>query len=171
MNRDALLSLYRFHADANQIVLDTAAQLTEDAFTRESSPSHGSIRNLLIHILGGDIYFPAMSAGNQLDPSDAQALDELDSVDAIRARWDAATESALEFLESLDDDAMGREVTITFDENTFTLAVWQVFLQQIAHAHMHRGELSILLSQAGHPLPTIDLLVHFIKASGQHWPY
>jgi uncharacterized damage-inducible protein DinB len=171
MDHDVLLTLYRFHVDANQTVLDTAALLTEDTFTRESSPSHGSIRNLLLHILGGDIYFPATCAGSQPDISELQALDELDSVDAIRARWNAATDSALAFLESLDDDAMQREVTITFGENTFTLAVWQVFMQQIAHAHMHRGELSILLSEAGYPLPTIDLMVHFIKASGQHWPY
>ena len=33
-----------------------------------------------------------------------------------------------------------------------------------------RGELSIVLSGLGHPLPTLDIILHFFAQSGQEWP-
>jgi uncharacterized damage-inducible protein DinB len=171
MDQQALLSLYQFHAQANQVVLDTAAELSAEEFTREFSPSHGTIRMLLIHILGGDVYFSAVCRGQPPDMAELGALESLETVDAIRARFEQAAAETEAYIGTLDDAALAREVGITFGEHSFRLTVWQTLMQMIFHAQHHRGELSILLSELGHPLPTIDLMVHFITSSGQEWPF
>lgn len=168
MRRDDVLSIVRFNVDANNVVLDTAALLDEEQFTREFSPSHGSIRQMLIHILGGDVFFPAVCRG---ETPDMAAIEALATLADIRARFEQSAAEQIAYVESLDDAALLETVTISFGEHDFVLPRWQVLMQQISHAHWHRGELSILLSELGFPLPTIDLMVHWIKASGQTWPF
>lgn len=168
MRRDDLLAIFAFDAAANRAVLDTAAQLTDEALAREFSPSHGSIRQLLVHIVGGDMYFAALCRDETPDMTGIEALTTLD---AIRAQFEQAARDLQATIEGLSDDALQQDMTVRFGEHTFSLPRWQVLLQVFTHAHMHRGELSILLSQLGHPLPTLDLMVHFVKASGQQWPF
>ncbi len=172
MNRDTLLSLYRFHVQANTMVLDTATQLSEEEFTREFSPSHGSIRMLLLHILGGDYYFPMVCRGETPDlDAFKTTTDAVRTVADLRPRFEDAADSALRYIEGLSDDELQVDVSVTFGEHTFTLPRWQMLTQLVFHAHMHRGELSILMTELGHPLPTIDIMVYFIIASGQEWPF
>lgn len=168
MNRDAILSLYQFSAQANRTVLEVAARLTEEQFTRDFSPSHGTVQRLLIHLLGGEVFFPAICAGRTVDMS---AIEELKTLDDIRTYWEQASADAEAYIAGLDDGDLACEIVLSFGEHDFRLAQWQVLLGAFAHSHQHRGELSILLSELGHPLPTIDLMVHFIRQSGQEWPF
>lgn len=168
MDRDTLLILYRFHIEANEIMLDTIAHLSHDQFTRRLSPSHDTVRNLLRHILGGDVFFMGVTQGQEPDMSE---FDELEAFGSIQARFGEVARDMLRYLETLTDDDLACPVVTNFGEASFTLPLWQTLFQQIMHAHMHRGELSIILSGLGHPLPTIDLFVYFVKASGQAWPF
>jgi uncharacterized damage-inducible protein DinB len=47
--------------------------------------------------------------------------------------------------------------------------MWQLLVQAFVHSTHHRAELAILLGQMGHPLPTLDILIHFAQQSGQPW--
>ena len=47
---------------------------------------------------------------------------------------------------------------------------FQSELEKEQHATQHRAELGIVLGQMGHPLPTMDIIVHFMHQSGQPWP-
>ena len=168
MNREGLLALHQFNAQANRVVLDVAAQLDEEQFTRDFSPSHGTIRRMLIHMLGSEAFFLGVVQGAVPDMA---AIEALDSLPAIRAHWEQVLTSAEQFIAGQDEAALQSTVQIRFGEHTLDMTVWQVLLQTFNHAAHHRGELSILLTELGYPLPTIDLLIHFVKASGQHWPF
>jgi uncharacterized damage-inducible protein DinB len=168
MNQDTMLSIYQFNAQANRVVLAEAAQVSAEDLVREFSPSHGTVLALLVHILGGETFFPAVCQGHTPDMT---AVEAVRTFDEVRALFEITSAASLAYVESSSDAELAREVTLTFGDYTFRLPVWQVLLQQVFHAHMHRGELSILLSELGHPLPTIDLLVHFIQQSGQEWPF
>jgi uncharacterized damage-inducible protein DinB len=54
---------------------------------------------------------------------------------------------------------------------TLRLPVWQLLIQGFLSSTHHRGELSIVLTQLGHPLPTLDIIIHFVEQSGQTWPW
>ncbi len=169
MQPHELRMIMQFNAAANRVVLETAAALTAEEFSREVSPSHGTVRQLLVHILGGEVYFLAQCQG-QAQP-DMSAIDALEALPAIRARFEQVAAETDAFIAGLSAADLDREVVLHFGEYEFRQSIWQLLLQVYSHAHMHRGELSIVLSQLGHPLPTIDMMVHFIKASGQEWPF
>lgn len=168
MKRDDMLSLCHFNGAANAALLDTVAQVSPGDFTRTVSPSHDSVHKLLLHMLGGEVFFPAVCEGREVDMA---AIEALDTLADIRARWQQANADAEIFIASLDDEDLQKQVTIQFGDYSFQLPMWQVLLQCFAHSIHHRGELSIVLSELGCPAPTSDLMVHFVKQSGQAWPF
>ena len=165
MNRDGLLELYTYNAYANRLVLDGLAQLSEDEFTRESGPSHGSIRGLLLHVLECEAWFLAICQGRTLEEPDLPALAD------IRRCWGDLEREQLEFIGSLTETDLARDLTIELGGHPYHFPMWQLLVQAFVHSTHHRGELAILLGQMGHPLPTLDIIIHFAKESGQEWPW
>ena len=165
MNRDGLLALYTYNAYANHLVLDGLAQLSEDEFARdESSPSHSSIRGLLLHLLECEAWFLAICRGRTLEEPDLPTL-----ADIRRYQSDLLREQQ-DFIGALTETDLARELTIELGSHPYHFPMWQLLVQAFVHSTHHRGELAILLGQMGHPLPTLDIIIHFAKESGQEWP-
>jgi len=165
MNRDGLLALYTYNAYANHLVLDGLAQLSEDEFTRESGPSHGSIRGLLLHVLECEAWFLAICQRRTLEEPDLHTL-----ADIGRCWGDLEREQQI-FIASLTENDLARDFPIQLRDHPFHFPMWQLLTQAFVHSTHHRGELAILLGQMGHPLPTLDIIIHFAKESGQEWPW
>ncbi|MBN1286346.1 MAG: DinB family protein [Anaerolineae bacterium] len=168
MDQSGLLALYTYNAYANKLVLDTAAQLTADELVGESSPSHGSVHRLLVHMLACEAYFLTCCQGRLLpfDPGQISTLDD------IRRHWQALEQEQQSFIASLGADDLARMVHVDFGGGrpTLDLPAWQLLMQAFLHSTHHRGELSIVLTGLGYPLPTLDIILHFIEQSGQEWP-
>jgi uncharacterized damage-inducible protein DinB len=167
MDRDILLALYTYNAYANRLVLETAAGLTDDEFARQSSPSHQSVRILLMHTIDSEAFFLKLCQGQPLpaQPANPPTLAEIQSY----ASQLAGEQESL--LKSSDEASLRREVTFQMGEQALHLPVWQLLAQAFVHSTHHRGELSIVLSHLGHPLPTLDIIIPFVTWSGQKWPW
>jgi len=63
MNKASLSVFYDFIARGNETAGDTVAHLSEDEFTRPASPSHDTVRQLLIHLPGGEVFYLAARGG------------------------------------------------------------------------------------------------------------
>ncbi len=72
---------------------------------------------------------------------------------------------------SLTEGDLARDMTIQLRDHSFLFPMWQLLAQAFVHSTHHRAELAILLGQMGHPLPTLDIIIHFAKESGQEWPW
>ncbi len=57
MDQSMLAALYAYNTYANELVLETAARLTEAEFTQRSSPSRESVKVLLRHLLMTETFF------------------------------------------------------------------------------------------------------------------
>lgn len=168
MKQETLSAIYGFNSHANHIVLDAVSILDEETFTQQASPSHGNVQTMLRHIFEGEKYFLLVCQGGTFQPE----LDESSSLEDIHRYWQAVDRAQRDFIASLSKDDLTREIDFQFSpEHPFHLPMWQLLLQSMMHSHHHRGELSIVLTELGHPLPTIDTMVYFIEQSGQEWPY
>lgn len=166
MDRDLLVALYHYNTYANRLVLETVAQLTDEQFTRPASPSHESVRTLLIHIAGAETFFLKQSQGQPLPPQPA----EVPTLAQIRVYMEQLGQEQEEFVRSLAENDLKRVVEYQIGGHSFRLAVWQMLTQAFVHSTHHRGELSIVLSGLGHPLPTLDIIIPFVTQGGQEWP-
>ncbi|HEX9074503.1 MAG TPA: DinB family protein [Anaerolineae bacterium] len=159
MNRDGLLILCDYDIYANNLVLETCAKLTEDEFTRESSPSHHSVRRLILHALETEQAF--LSLCQERPP---QGLPALASVSDIRDHWANVTREIRNSIASSNDDDLRREIPFPFriKGQSRAFSRWQMFLQAFMHAAQHRSELAIILAELGHPLPNLDIILSWI---------
>ncbi len=163
MNRDGLMELYKYNAYANHLVLDGLAQLSQDEFTRAPSPSHASIHGLVLHLLECEAWFLALCQGHDMQELSLPTLDDLCRFQARLAH------EQLAFIAALTESDLSRQVTVQLRDRPCHLAVWQLLVQASTHSTQHRAELGILVGQMGHSLPTQDIIIHFIKESGQLW--
>jgi uncharacterized damage-inducible protein DinB len=119
MDRDLLVALYTYNAYANRLVLETVAQLSDEEFTRPASPSHESVRTLLIHIAGAETFFLKQSQGQPLPPQPAEAP----SLAQIRAYMDQLAQEQEAFVRSLTENDLKREVEYEIGGHSIRLAV------------------------------------------------
>ncbi len=166
INREGLSALHTYNAYANRLLFGEVCKLTDAQFTQQSSPSHNSIQQLLTHMLQCEAFFLAQCQGKALDVEGMG----LSSQDKIRLEWEQIAQEQQNFIAALDDAGLYRPITIHLRGQQFIFPVWQLLTQALIHSIHHRGELSIVLTQLGYPLPTLDILLHFMEQNGQSWP-
>lgn len=169
LDRSALIVLHNYNDHANTLLLKTAAELDEASFVSTSSPSHGTVQALLTHMLMVEFYFLARSEGKPINPKGAP--DKTLSLDEITVTFAQIADERKKFLEWITDEKLDEVIEIPISGNPFKLPRWQLLAQSLIHSTHHRGELSIVMTGLGHPLPTLDPIIQFIRESGQEWPW
>jgi uncharacterized damage-inducible protein DinB len=166
MEQSMLAALYAYNTYANQLVLETASRLTEEEFTQHSSPSRDSVHVLLRHLLMTETFFLESCRECTLL---AELGQQVALADLQRYQQQLAQEQ-FAFIATLFDADLQREIDFQIGSQPLHLPMWQLLMQAFVHSTHHRGELSIVLSQLGRPLPTLDIIIPFIEWSGQVWP-
>jgi uncharacterized damage-inducible protein DinB len=163
MNQTILSALYEYNAYANTILLETAESLSDDEQTQKISPSHASVRNLLVHMFGVELFFLVNCQGREL----TLQLADVATLPDLKRHWLELMQEQQTFIAGLSDDDLGREIHI--ESRDHRLPMWQLLVQAFVHSTQHRGELSTVLTQLGHPLPIKDPIIRFVEQSGQVW--
>jgi uncharacterized damage-inducible protein DinB len=169
LDNSALLVLHEYNEYANNLVLDAAGKLREADLTCISSPSHGTVLGLLFHLLGTETHFLQACLGKELEsqvddlkmPSLCQIREKLSEVSCKRAGY----------LKRATDAEILQPVEVLIGGKLLTLPRWQLITQSLLHSAHHRGELSIVMTNLGRPLPTLDVIIQFVQNSGQEWPF
>lgn len=167
MNKSSLLVLHHYNEYANRLVLETAARLDEKAFTTPSSPSHGTVQGLLTHMLTTEFFFLARCEGKPILPRAPGATLTLEE---LRITFEQVAEERRKYLEWASEELLAQEIAVPIGGKEIRLARWQFLLQSLLHSTHHRGELSIVMTALGCPLPTLDPILQFVSESGQEWP-
>jgi uncharacterized damage-inducible protein DinB len=162
-----LKALAQYNNDANRILMKAAAQLSAEEFANTPSPSRESVSNLLLHLFIVEAAYYARCRGKALDIN----RDALATPRDVQRFADEIASDLQSWMDSLTEQDFDREVTATFGDESLHLPLWQMLLHTFMHTARHRGELSIILSQLGYPLPIPDLIVQFVDQSGQTWPF
>lgn len=167
LDRSSLLVLHHYNGHANDLLLKTAAELDEKAFTAQSSPSHGTVQGLLTHMLMVEFFFLARSEGKPVNPKDNP--DKTLSLAEITETFSQIAEERKKYLHWVTDEKLDEIIELPLEGRPYKLARWQLLAQSLLHSIHHRGELSIVLTGLGHPLPTLDPIIQFIRDSKQEW--
>jgi len=167
MDKSSLLVLHNYNDYANQLVLDTASRMTEAELIKESSPSHGNVKTLLLHIVLCEYGFILRCLGTPPE----SVTDDFDnySFEEIRELYARVAGMRKDYLEIVNENELNEIIPTVIGKHQLALPRWQMLAQSLVHSTHHRGELSIVLTALGYPLPTLDILLEFIKESGQQW--
>ena len=165
MNSTLLIALYENNAAANQVVLETAAHLAPEDLIKEASPSHHNVLRLLSHMAYVESNFLHACQGTPF------VFARLSGLDDLRQFWQTVTAQLLAYLPTLDETALQEELPVPISKALFHFPRWQMLTQALLHSAHHRGELSVVLTGLGQPLPDLDIIIRFTEQSGQVWPW
>lgn len=165
METAILAALATYNTYANNLVFNSAQGLDDEQFRRESGVSHSSVQRTLRHMLSTERGFLGICRGKPVERLELETLAE------IRETFEATDADFAGYVAGLSAEDCSREVLVDLGQIQLRLPVWKILLQVLVHAAHHRGELSIIMTGLGCPLPTLDIIVQFAQQDGQQWPW
>lgn len=153
------ITLYAYNWQVTRRLMNCAARLTNDAYHANPGYGHGSVHDLLFHLLRTDrAWRVALETGQQqagVQPTDFATLE------AISAGFDAEQSAWSDLLAGLTDEEIAADRTLTnWRGDPWTLPLWRVLQHLILHGMQHHAELAQLLTAQGQSPGDIDLLFY-----------
>lgn len=155
-------TLFAYNAWANARVLDAAAAINVEDFTRSDIVPlpHGSLRATLVHALN-------LERSVRIRLSRQRRTDSLHqtafaTIDELTAYWRAESTAMKDYLSGLEDEHLDSDYSISDSER---IPYWQLLMHVINHSTQHRSEAAVLLSALGRSPGELDLYL-FLKEIG-----
>lgn len=155
MTIDDIQLLFEYDRWANNRVLQATDALSIEQFTRDLGGSFCSVRDTLLHIIGGEwgwlTYWKAPSHGADFLADLWDRHDTLFRADAfpdlttVRLKWAEVEKEQTEFVSRLTDEALKKMLPIR--KTQIRLAH---LMQHLAnHSTYHRGQIAAMMRQLG----------------------
>ena len=158
MDADSLLTFVRYQAWANDRLLTTAANLSEEEFRRTGVLDHGSAFDTLRHLADVDWSWREFCAGNDVGQTyvwdHGFTLDDVASIHAFCLEEDARLRR---YVTSLDRTALDEPLALS-EEPDDVIPRWLLVAHTVNHGTQHRSELARYLTECGHSPGDLDLL-------------
>lgn len=160
MTPQGFQTLYNYNRWANARVLEAAAKLNPEQYTRDLSNSFHSIHDTLTHILGAEWIWLRRWLGESpkalLNPADFPDLA------ALRAKWLDVEREQMAFVNGLTDAQLNASVSyLNTKGQTWTYPLWQMLQHLVNHSSYHRGQVTTMLRQLGAEPVSTDFLLFF----------
>jgi uncharacterized damage-inducible protein DinB len=161
-----LETLFDYGYWANRKLFQTMSELTPERFTQPVADNHGSIRNTMVHMLSAEWGWLDRCGGPErgapLDPAD------FPTAATVVDTWKKVEASMREFLSSLRDDDLARNVEFAIGGTEKRIMPVGELLQHAAnHGVHHRGQVSLRLRMLGYNPDNFDLLLYCAEKHGQ----
>src|SRR6185295_1530772 len=161
MNLEELRVLVDYHYWARDRVLDAAAALAPDQFTRDMGSSFRSVRDTLVHFYSAE--WAWCSRWNGPSPAAPVSPELFPDVATLRAKWTELEADVRAVLERLGVDGLDRVIEYTmFNGDARASVFWQMVQHVVNHASYHRRQVTTMLRQLGAAPPqSMDLITFY----------
>lgn len=147
--------IYEYHDWANHKILEAASGLTPAEQGTDLGGSFSTFMKTLSHILLVEFLFI-----NRWKEQQPRIKPERETIDQIRAAWQSIEIERNEFLASLSEGNLSRQIHYNDTRGRkITLELWQAIFQCVNHSTLHRGQLIEKLRKLGKIPPTTDFVL------------
>jgi uncharacterized damage-inducible protein DinB len=156
-----LETLLDYHYWARDRVLDAAAQLTAEQFTRDLGSSFKSVRDTLAHTYSAEWAWYQRWHGSS--PTAMLPFEQFPDVASLRHAWTDHEARMRAFLSGLGESGIKNVYEFKLLNGTAGSAAFWQMLQHIAnHASYHRGQVTTMLRQLGaSPGKSMDMVRYY----------
>ncbi len=160
MNKQDILTLYKYNQWANGRILGAAANLTAEQFLASASYPHGGLRGTLVHTLFAEWIWRNRWEGNS--PTFRIKPEEFPTFGSLRTRWIEEEKYLMAFVDVLTDEKLNN----TFNyKNTrgepFEQVLWKAMAHVVNHGTQHRAEAAAMLTDFGCSPGDVDMIYFF----------
>jgi uncharacterized damage-inducible protein DinB len=163
--RSQFPALARYNAWANRRLYDACAGLTDTAYRQERGAFFGSVHRTLDHVLLVDRLWFGRIAGEPFPiASPAQQLYECRS--ELRAAREEQDRQIVAAADAIPPEHLDRDLEyVTLEGGTRRTRLSLVLSEVFNHQTHHRGQVHVMLTQAGLKVPDLDL-IEYLYSSG-----
>lgn len=149
---DALLDLHdRSHRSFGGIVKHCLTIPAEVAERRLDGFAYPTLREQLYHVLGAERYWLGVLNGQMILDHDLESFPTLSAIAELHSRIRAET---AEFVRSCSNEALNAPRLVrTWSNNEVSLVPARIIVRVSTHIYDHKGQLSVMCRQLGHPIP------------------
>ena len=163
MQADHIRLLYDYHDWANDRLVRSVEELSEEELNAPMPNGIGSIRVTLVHILGGENLWRNRWEGRSL--SSVLNPDEFPTFTVLKDRWQFEHERLRAFLSTLRDEDLTQVIAYTDTQGQpFSLPLWQQTIHLLSHGVQHRSEIAMRLTELGHSPGELGMNTFFYSA-------
>ena len=149
MNRQDFNTHFAYNKWVNHRLLEAAARLTTESFTKDLNASFGSLRGTLSHMLWGECWWLRFwqdgSLANDLPK-------EFPTFEALNARWAQLEQEQESFVAGLTEEQLAAPRRVRDYEYT----LGELLHHLLNHSTYYRGQVALLLRQLGETPPATD---------------
>ena len=172
MTKEDIQLLFEYDRWANSRVLLATSALSAEQFTRDLGGSFRSVRDTLLHIIGGE--WGWLTYWKEVAPGPAFLKDLWDRHDAlfhpekfpgiteVKSKWAEVEKEQIEFLNGLTNEFLKKMLPV----RTSQISLAHLMQHLANHSTYHRGQVALMMRQlAAKPVPT-DF--HLFLLEGHH---
>ena len=166
MNLRDLQVLLAYHYWARDRLLDAAAALSAERFTKDLGSSFKSVRDTLANIYFAEWVWYSRWLGNS--PTAALPADMFPNVGTLRRAWNEHEGKVRAFVDGLGEDGLSRVIEYQLiNGQPGASVVWHMVQHVVNHASYHRGQVTTMLRQLGaSPPKSMDLIAFYREQGG-----
>jgi uncharacterized damage-inducible protein DinB len=163
---ELIRALYEYNEWANNHVLDAAARLTDEEFSRKQGASFESVEGNLAHIVGAQTIWLQRWTGGA-NPKPVLEFQKMRGVPSIREAFADSHAELRSFVASLTDERL-EQVLAYHDSagNPYRRVLWQLMAHVINHGTHHRAETAMAMGLLGKPMRELDYSFFELERAG-----
>jgi uncharacterized damage-inducible protein DinB len=150
-------TLFAYHWHTNRRLMECAAKLSEADYIANPGYGHGSIHDLLFHLLRTDQGWRlGLETGRQVSPLRQEDFPNLESLqigfESEQLAWQA-------LLDTLGEEEIEGDINLTtWRGDVMTFPRWRILQHLVLHGMQHHSELAQLLTAKGQSPGNIDFI-------------
>jgi uncharacterized damage-inducible protein DinB len=152
MNKD-LAEMFRFNAWANQELFSACRSLTEEQLDMRIQGISGSVRELLMHIAGGQQTFVLRTKGRQHEGGELGRQSDWPGIETVIQIAASTSDELIAIAEQLKDNEV---VDLSYQGKTYRYPKRFFLVHAMEHSAEHRTEVKAALAHVGIETPDLD---------------
>jgi uncharacterized damage-inducible protein DinB len=128
---EMISSLVEYHCEFTRRVWESIGLITEEQFTQQDAYSHGSIRNLMVHLSSTDRRW--LAGLKNLPDVGHVNFDHYPDRKSARAFFEQVAAELMAYVKTLDESGLNNQPT------GLPATRWQVLVHQVNHGTDHRA--------------------------------
>lgn len=161
--------LYDYNYWSLRKLFSVLSHLTREEFVKPVAGSYESVRNTLVHVLSAEWGWLERCGGRKR----GARLESVDypTLESLVAAWTTVEGYVREFLSSLSDEDLKREVEYSPDGVARRrMAIGDMLQHSVIHGTHHRGQVALLVRVLGHAPGNFDFIFYQAeKRGGTAW--
>jgi uncharacterized damage-inducible protein DinB len=173
MTKDDIQMLFEYDRWANNRVLQSVSTLAVEQFTHDLGGSFRSVRDTLVHIIGGEWAWLTLFNEPSPGPTFVTELwtrhdalftpNTFPDVASVRLKWAEVERDQVEFVNHVTNESLQRTIPL----RTTQISLAHLMQHLVNHSTYHRGQIALMMRQlAAKPLTT-DFLMFLLEGRRQ----